>query len=280
MIKGIGAFFMVVYVEYALIQNFLLDGALLYLSLKGARVAFQRRNLLFAAFLGAVFAIVYPLLVLPEFLKTVLKFAVGALLCLLAFGRVKSKNEWGRYALSCFFFYLFTFIFGGFLTALFKKGISPVYTVPVFAFLTPIFVKAIAFFYQKRAVEKHVYDCCIAYNKRSVRILGFLDSGNFARHKNVPVCFVSPELIYELWGEEILEKGRGQVCDEMSVATIAGEKKQKLYKGELQMQTKEGKFTLKEVYFSPSANMLSRGYKLLLNSRIFEENEQSEVKKG
>ena len=111
MVKGIGAFFMVVYVEYALIQNFLLDGALLYLSLKGARVAFQRRNLLFAAFLGAVFAIVYPLLVLPEFLKTVLKFAVGALLCLVAFGRVKSKNEWGRYALSCFFFYLFTISF-------------------------------------------------------------------------------------------------------------------------------------------------------------------------
>lgn len=270
---------MVVYVEYALLQNFLLDGALLYLSLKGARVAFRRRNLLFSAFLGAVFAVVYPLLFLPETLKTVLKFAVGAFLCLVAFGRVKSKNEWGRYALSCFFFYLFTFLFGGILTALFKEGFSPAFTIPIFAFLTLLCVKIIAFFYQKRAVEKYVYDCYIAYDKRNIHILGFLDSGNFARHKNVPVCFLSPELIYELWGEKILRKDGGQVWDEMSITTIAGDKKQRLYKGELQIQTKKGVFTVKEVYFSPSTNMLSRDYKLLLNSRIFEENEQSEVKK-
>lgn len=269
---------MVVYVEYAFLENFLLDGVLLYLSLRAARVAFQWRNVLFASFLGALFALVFPLLTLPDFLKNVLKGGGGALLCLVAFGRVKGKSAWGRYALTCLFFFIFTFVFAGALTAVWQEGTSPALVVVAFALFTPVCVELIAFFYKKRAVEKHVYDCAIVYNKRVVKTFGFFDSGNFANKNGVPVCFVSPELVYDLWEEELFGEGGGQVCDEITVSTIAGEKKHRLFKGELQIWTERGKFVVKEVYFSPSANMLTRGYKLLLNSRIFEENEQSEVK--
>ena len=86
---------------------------------------------------------------------------------------------------------------------------------------------------------------------------------------DLPVCFVSPALMYDVFLEEILEKGRGQVCDEMEIHTLGGVKKLPLYKGELEIKT-ENDVIKKQVYFASSKNMLSREYSLLLPSVIFQ----------
>ena len=61
-----------------------------------------------------------------------------------------------------------------------------------------------------------------------------------------------------------MEKGAGQVCDEMIISTVSGAKKIQLYLGEIEMENIK-----KSVYFSPSPNMLSKEYKILINARIF-----------
>ena len=66
--------------------------------------------------------------------------------------------------------------------------------------------------------------------------------------------------------EEII-KCAGQVCDEMCIATLSGEKRVKLYKGKLQIKGKEKD---KWVYFAPSTNMITREYELLLHNGIVE----------
>lgn len=268
---------MVVYVEYALAENFLLDGLLLYLAFHTAKVKFRWKQLLFAAFLGALFALAFPLFSLSTPLLPAVKIAVGFLLCALAFPRLKTKKDWGRYALSCVFFFAFSFAFAGALFALygnFSRQAPAAFVLcsaVIFLFITLHLVKRLC---EKRATQKWTYDCAILYNTKRTDVLGFLDSGNFATKNGLPVCFVSPEIVYDVWGDELAlaeNETRGQVCDEITISTLGGEKTLRLFKGSLQIRTKEGTYTKKEVYFSPSSNMISREYSILLNSRIFEE---------
>ena len=71
-------------------------------------------------------------------------------------------------------------------------------------------------------------------------------------------------------------ESEGQVRDEMQIETVNGKRVVRLYKGALFL---EDGILLEEVYFAVSTNMLSRGYKLLLHSQIFE-GERKTSKRG
>ena len=272
---------MVIYIEYALAENFLIDGLLLYLALLSARRKIRWKRLLFAAAVGAAFAVVFPLLPLPAFASYALKFLFALPLCLLAFGRIKNKEERGRYALTCIFFFAYSFALAGALFAL-SSGFSASgngYVVPranlalvlcgggAFACSVVAFIKKAQ---ARRAVERLTYPCAIVYKQRRVEASGFFDSGNLATKNGVPVCFLSPDLAYDLRENELWESGE-RTEEGIVVVTMSGEKYLPVFRGEVEIEA-NGKRLKKEVYFAPSANMLSRGYKILLHSRIFEEN--------
>ena len=147
---------MSVYIEYAFAENFLLDGVLLWLSLRIARCKIVTGKLLLSALLGGVFALVFPLLVLPVFFSYLLKFAVGFLLCMVAFPRLKTKNEWGRYALSSACFFSLAFFFGGALTAIFPK-ISPLLFALGFFVLSLFILLFMKKMSKKNALFKNIY---------------------------------------------------------------------------------------------------------------------------
>ena len=263
---------MEIYIEYAFLENFLFDGALLILALFATKTRITWWRIILSACMGAVFAILFPLLRLPDFFGTLLKIAVGFLLCMLTFGRLKTKKEWGRYALTSVFFFCFSFGFGGTLLGVYgqfnriKQRIPSVAVFIGFACLVGIAVLLIRKLYARRTVFQSVYPCKIHNGEKQVKTLGFIDSGNLAMKNDLPVCFASPELIYELFGEEIIEKGVGHVCDEMEISTLAGEKKVTLYKVELEIETQKI-----QVYLAPSMNMIKRDYKILLNARVIGE---------
>lgn len=263
---------MTVYVEYAFLENFLLDGVLLGLSLLAARAPFRWWRVLLSAACGAAFALVYPFVRLPDFLDILLKLSVGALLCLLAHGRVRNKKGWGRYALTCALFFALSFAFGGALIActggqaLSKTPV--IFVLLAFAVLSAGVLLLIKKLYEKRATHGYIYDCAIVYKQREIPVVGFLDSGNTAAKNGLPVCFLSPDVFYDIWGEELLFKEKPS--EEMQIVTMSGERKLPLYLGGLQIKTKEGLLRKNEVYFATSSNMISREYKLLLNARILE----------
>ncbi len=252
---------MEIYIEYAFLENFLFDGILLTLALFAAKRKIKWRKVCLSAGVGAVFAIIFPLLRLPEFWGTLLKIAVGLLLCLLVEDRLKTQKEWGRYALTATFFFLFSFGFGGTLLGVYGSGkrIPSLLVFLGFAALVGISILLVKKLYARREVHKNVYPCIVKNGEVAISAEAFSDSGNLARKNGKPVCFLSPELFYELYGEEIL-KGGGQVCDEMAITTLAGEKTIPLYAGEIEINE-----TIKEVYFSPSKNMIGREYKVLVN---------------
>lgn len=267
---------MEIYIEYALLENFFFDGVLLVLALAAAKVKIKWRRVILGACLGAVFAVVFPLLRLPSVLGTALKLAVGLLLCMVAYGGLKTKKEWSRYALTAVFFFCFSFGFGGTLLGVYGQFTAgerdflleraPSVVVFIgFALLSGASVLLIRKLYARRAVFQSVYPCRIRNGENCLQTQGFLDSGNLATKNGLPVCFVSPELIYDLWGSEFLEN-KGQVCDEMQIATLAGEKTVPLYQGEIEVNEKK-----MQVYFAPSANMIGREYKILLNSKVIGE---------
>ena len=262
---------MTVYIEYAFLENFLYDGVLLSLALTAAKVRLRWTSILFSACLGGVFALVFPFIRLTKWLDVPLKFAAGGLLCLLAHGRVKTKKEWGRYALTCVLFFGVSFGFGGALVAC--SGGSTLQKVPAvavffgFAIMTAVTLLLCKKLYKKRAIHAFIYDCEIAYQGQRIRLLGFLDSGNAAEKNGVPVCFVAPDIFYELWGETVLSKASKE---ELVIVTMSGERKLSLQKGQLRVKTNGEWIEKKEAYFACGGNIVSREYKMLLNARTLE----------
>ncbi len=264
-----------IYIEYAFLENFLLDTTLLFLSLKASKKKTVYKRLFLAGALGAIFAILYPFLILPPIFNSVLKIAVGALLCLMAFGRIKNKKDGGRYALNAVYFFIFSFCFGGALLAVFPFAedtalgkIPPAYTFSLFTALTVISLALVKRLYRRYAVERYVYPCTVRRLGKEVEAFGFYDSGNFAEHKSLPVCFLSPDLAFDVFEGELFKAGEIELA-ETKIRTMSGEKTLRLFKAEIEIKTRE-KTVKREAYFALSVNMLSRGYKLILHSRIFE----------
>ena len=259
-------FFMLVYVEYAFFYNFLIDGVLLRLALWAVRRKKCWLNVLFAACLGGAVALLFPFLTLPPILSFLLKIAVGCLLCLLAFGRVKNKKQWGMYALSCTFFFVFTFAFGGAIVGIFGENPKKTIVILSVAALGALSLALIEKMYEKRAISQHVYDCVLQNKDKSLCVAGFYDSGNLATHKGLPVCFLSVDVFYDLFVDEL----SNNLMEELAFSTVGGDKKTGVTKGEITITLSKKERLRGDVYFAPSTNMVLREYKLLLPSRIFE----------
>lgn len=269
---------MVVYIEYAFLWNFALDFVLLWLSLLAVKRKIGWGRLSLAALVGALFALLFPLLSLPRFLSYLLKFSVGCLLSLIAFGFPKNKKERGMYALNCALFFSFTFAFGGAILALFGDTPKKGFVLLTVAILSGISLFLIEKLYQKRAIHRYIYPCTITCKEKQMEVSGFYDSGNLATYKGIGICFVAPDVFYELWGEERATywegKGETVVCQ-----TINGVKKTIVCLGKLNIEI-GGESLQGEVYFAPSTNMVLREYKLLLSSHVFEHLDKINEKRG
>ena len=265
------ALVMEIYIEYALIENFLYDGVLLWLAYYTAKVKIRWGKLCLSAVIGAVFAVVYPLLGLPIGAGLVCKIAIGCLLCLLPFPALRAKGKMRRYAFTCMIFFAFSLGFGGALLGTY--GVSdekiPSWLVFIgFAVLSICGVYLVKRLYAKRQVQRGCYDCRLQVDEVFVTAVGFYDSGNLATYKNTPVCFISPALLYDLIGDKIM-KSEGQVFDEVAFSTLGGQTKVSLYRGKIEVKTGAGNIFC-EVYFAPSKNMIGREYAVLIHARILE----------
>ncbi|MBQ8375278.1 MAG: sigma-E processing peptidase SpoIIGA [Clostridia bacterium] len=263
---------MEIYLEYAVIENFLVDGSLLYLALSASKQKISWLRLCSASVCGAAFAVLFPLLRLPEFLVYTLKFSVGALLCIIA---VKPRKQGGRVGLTLLLFYAFSFCLGGGLIAVFEafsldyalsSGGGVLSQVPVgglllcvaaFVALVKLGVKKL---YQKRCQQADIYPCELVRGSKKIKVDGFFDTGNTAKYQGLPVCFLSPEIFYDLFGME-------EPIGEMDILTMAGEKRIRLYRlDELKVYIKGGESISLQANISPALQIKDRPYKILLPS--------------
>lgn len=100
--------------------------------------------------------------------------------------------------------------------------------------------------------------------ERSVKADGFLDSGNRAKVNGTPVCFLSPDLAFDLLDDKCM-------TEEMTIVTMSGETTIKIFLADsLEIYCGEKPNIIRKVYFAPSTNIRAREYKIILNAGVLD----------
>ncbi len=264
---------MVVYVEYAFIENFLLDFCLLFLAVKTARGKLKLWRILFGGAVGAIEAIFFPLLTLPTPIAYLLKFVGGAALVLVAAsGRVKT------YIVALVAFFAYTFALGGLLTAIYSFfGVEYlpaqgylVERAPVglilgaggaFTLLCSLLLPKI---FQWRAVQQKKANCTLAHCGKTVHLNALIDSGNLLTFHGEPVNLLSPLAALALF------QGETRFVGSVSTATVNGTRELPLLRCE-KLSVNGGKTVIKEGALFAVSELNSKEYQIILHTAIFEE---------
>ncbi len=261
---------MVVYVEYAFLENFLVDFALLYLALLVARCKIGKIRLICAACVGACEAIVFPLFSLPVALAYLVKLVGGVILVLIAVSGGRAKT----YAVASLAFFFFTFAFGGLLTAAYSFFDAPYVEgngyliegapvglilggVGVFFIVCAWLVKA---GYKFVKLQQKTVDCTLVHGGRQVKWKGLIDSGNLLSYHGAPVSVLSPVAALALFS------GEKAFVGSVWVTTVHGTKRLRLLKCE---RVTIGKRVIEGAYFALSDVKL-KGYQMILHTAWLE----------
>ncbi len=232
---------MVVYVEYVFLDNFIIDYALITLARKSLKLSTQKKWLIMASLLGAIFAVINPLLKLSLLVNFILKIFLGLIMVFVS-GTFKNIREYFK----CFnLFLFFTFSFGGLVTAVFwGLGLSfnPVnYShggeIPLFLILGLVFLsyklssKVIRNFYKRRRITNFSLKCAVKIGGKYFVGHGFLDSGNslIYNKKDSPIVVCSKKFAENLQKQDVLMLS---YCDTVKINTVSGEDNLPIYKTE------------------------------------------------
>lgn len=191
---------MTVYVEYVLIDNFIIDYTLLFSVVKIMKTPVKKWRVVVSAMLGAVISLVFPLLLKVPILSIAVRFATGFLLTLIAHvGNLKSYIRFTSV------FFAFTFISGGVITAVFSffgltnssEVLSALVFIPVY--LTVRFcVYILKCFLKKKAFNDSIIKSQIFCKNKVCTCLSLIDTGNGVYYKDLPVIIVSKRIAKKL----------------------------------------------------------------------------------
>ena len=107
---------MTVYIEYVIIDNFIIDFLLIKSSFKIAKIKSNLLRQIISASVGTAFAVIVPFFNLNGVFNVIVKVLAGGFIVFTGGKYVSFKS----YFTALFFFFLFTFISGGLIIALFN----------------------------------------------------------------------------------------------------------------------------------------------------------------
>ena len=188
---------MTVYIEYVLIDNFIIDYALLKVALNLNGIKVKRWRLFCCAFLGAGLSLVYPLLDFSLLISLFVKLLSGGLLVMLS-AKFKSVKQGYKTALT---FILLTFAVGGGIIAVFSAfNLSYGAEISVALMFLPAFllikfsVSVVRFLVRKGEILVYETTCEITLKKgETIECKGFLDTGNAVYFRGSPVVMANKE---------------------------------------------------------------------------------------
>lgn len=188
---------MVVYIEYVLIDNFVIDYLLLKATFVITNLSVKKGRLFLLAFLGAIFALTYPFMQQIGFLLTIIKILFGLLLMLLATNYKSIKS----YYVNTLIFFALTFLTGGVIIGLSNiLGIElgtefsiAIIILPAYLIIKGI-TELIKYLYRRKDEVAFLYDIELTLNGKVVKTKGFLDTGNGLYYNNQPVIICNKGL--------------------------------------------------------------------------------------
>lgn len=253
---------MTVYIEYAILDNLVIDYLLLKGSVRFVRLKYREIFLFLAAAVGAAFAVAFPLFDIAEIYEFLLKILCAALMCLIA----AKHRGFGGYFLHFNVFLLFSFVLGGTaygalnlfginydVQAYYQAKAIPVGITLVIAYVFFIIVKR----FTKKIVDGAItacglIDCEIVIKGLAFKVKAFYDSGNFLEDKKtgLPVVIADKRTFEKISGKVVVVK-RGDI----SVLSAGSRFYLPIYKIDYLRLKIRGKTFLKDAVLAVGKNM-------------------------
>lgn len=211
---------MTVYIEYVFIDNFIIDFLIFKTAFGLSDIPVPVKRLLFSAFLGAAFSVLYPLITENAFILAAVKIIFGLLLTFTAC----KFNSFKQYINFTLLFFAVTFAFGGAVWGLCcLLGIDPATNLSVGISLLPVYLLYRAVLnlarriFRKRDASTFYADAEITFGVKSVRIKGLFDTGNALYDGLSPVIIVTKNAILSAIDEKTIRNAK-----RITVSTVAG----------------------------------------------------------
>lgn len=259
-----------VYIEYVLIDNFLIDYTLLKAAFALTKTHASGARLFFASLFGAVFALFYPMIESVTAVAVPYKIATGLFVVLIAAKTFTFRS----YYINVLAFFLFTFLTGGALIGIFSLLKIPLsgevfialIFVPVYFIIkgTTVIIK---YFYRKKSVDGFIYRAEVKNGKTIEKVKGFLDSGNTMFRDGQPVIFCVKSLAKKLvYGAPLNTE-----IKRLTVKTVAGESRKTAFVLEqLKIYIKDEPNIFKNVIVCVADDGAFNGYELILHPALME----------
>ncbi len=192
---------MTVYIEYVIINNFIIDYLLLRFTFIFTGQKVNRIRLIILSLIGAIFSLVFPLIKMGNFYLTIIKILFGTLLVAVS-ARYKNKRE---FFINLCVFYFLTFLLGGSIFGVyFIFGVSYSSELAVATCFVPACLLAligkevVKFLYRRKHVESVIYNFEFTIFGKKFTGRGFLDTGNSLYYKDNPVIICEKKFIREV----------------------------------------------------------------------------------
>ena len=258
-----------VYVEYVILDNFVIDTLILLAVALTLKIPYKLYRIALGGLVGCACAVAS--VFVNGFWTYILKTASLLLMCLVAVG-------WGK---KLFWYILltvaYTFVLGGCIVGLFnlfkvdyltESGEFYDMRVPLFVYVLAVAVvgflcySIITYTKQLKTVAPHLANVVVTLNK-DFRASGFCDSGNTLTYDGKPVCFVTKKFggFADYFAEQAV---RGKVVS-IDVTTVTGTKQVKAVEATVSARGKSCK-----VYLALPVQKCSTIYNLILSNEFCE----------
>lgn len=197
---------MVVFVEYVIIDNLIIDYLMLKATFTLTGAPLRKRRLFICSFLGGIIALTYPLMQGLGVLESLIKIFSGLLIVLLA-SKYKSIKA---YYVNAVIFFTFTFLTGGIILGIFSLFNIPtsseisiaLMVIPVY-FVFRFFSELIKYFFARKTTQSFIYKVDIKMFDNTLTVKGFMDTGNGLLDGVRPVVVANKRLFYRLLGSNL-----------------------------------------------------------------------------
>lgn len=272
---------MKVYIEYVVLDNFVIDYLLILLARKSLRLERGKFFLFLSAAVGTTAAVVLPLFQLSAGASYIVKILLGGLIVLIS-GKFNTFREY-FVCYNLFLFYTFCFC-GAVMAAFCFFGID--YSAKDFLYEADISVgfillvavsayialsKVIKAIYKKRDYGGYVINCEVFIGGVKFPMKGFMDSGNrlFSKKDGMPVILCSPAAARKMRNAGVFAGKRGEI---FIFSTAAGKNIMQVYKTDkLQIYNGDKVNTIYNVMIGLSPeNFSGEGeYELILSPALY-----------
>lgn len=267
---------MVVFIEYAIIDNLVIDFLILKITFAILNITLDKGRVLISSLFGTLIALLLPLVYEEKIISILVRLSCGLIMCILA----NKHNSIRSYFIFTITFFTLTFLFLGAILGIFSLfNIEYSTEISITLMILPFYIiykgigGAIKFLYRQKDIISFTYQIEISVNNMVKTAKGFLDTGNAVFDNDNPVIFCGKNFFNHFIDENFARLKLKKIL----INTISG-------------QTENFAITIDElkIYIGKKVNIFKMvtlcvsnisfdGYDIILHPSLFKENYYEQV---